>query len=303
MRSLVTGGTGFIGSKVVHALLNRGHDVVAIVRDKTKLGRLQLFADQILIVESRLEHLDQLSEQLSALKIDSCIHLAWYAEPGKYLEAQDNLQLVQDSLQLMAVVAQQGCKRFVGAGTCAEYDTSIGYLRESGPVAPNTLYGSAKLALRYMGEQRARQLGISFAWGRVFYVYGPGEDKRRVVPAIVNCLLDGQTFGASTGEQIRDFMHVDDLAAGFVALAESTETGVFNIAMNDPITMRGLMEKIAVLLEYPDRVQFGVKPKNLFDPPFICGDNSRLRSIGWEPKFSLTEGLKNTIQWWKEVRS
>ncbi len=66
--------------------------------------------------------------------------------------------------------------------------------------------------------------------------------------------------------------------------------------------MRGLIERIASLMGKPDQVAFGVKPKNLFDPPFICGDNSRLKSIGWTPRFTLTEGLIHTIQWWRQKR-
>ncbi len=172
MRCLVTGGSGFIGARVISQLLERQHEVIALVRDKNNLSRLQPYANRIKLIETSLDDTAPLSNLLPENSIDSCIHLAWYAEPGKYLESQNNLGLVQQSLDLLQSVAQLGCKRFVGAGTCAEYETSAGLLKENGLVAPTTLYGSAKLALRYMGEQRpdslvSALLGVEFSMSMV----------------------------------------------------------------------------------------------------------------------------------------
>jgi len=302
MRCLVTGASGFIGSRVITQLLQHGYDVIAIVRDKNKPGRLREQLGNVSLLESPMNDMAKLSSCLQGQEIDACIHLAWYAEPGKYLQAIENLSLVQESLALMRLVVDYGCKRFVGAGTCAEYDPFFGYLREEGPIGPSTIYGASKLSLRYMGEQLAKQLGIGFAWGRVFYVYGPAEDHRRFVSSMINTLLDEKDFLASSGEQVRDFLHVDDLAAAFVSLATTETTGVFNLCSGNPIAMRDLMELIGEMLERTQRVQLGARPKNLFDPPFICGDNSKLKATGWEPKFNLKSGLRDTIDWWMESR-
>src|SRR6202011_3100840 len=165
----------------------------------------------------------------------SCIHLAWYAVPGKYLDARENLDCLGVSLHLLEVLAQTGCRHVVMTGTCAEYDTDVGYLRESGPTRPATLYAAAKLSLGITAAIRAAQLGMTLSWARLFYLYGPYEDERRMVPSLIRSLLENKPFKASSGRQIRDYLHVDDVAAALCALAAARANGTFNVCSGEPV--------------------------------------------------------------------
>jgi nucleoside-diphosphate-sugar epimerase len=301
MKILLTGGTGFIGRHVIERLIAGGDEVVAVRRPRPSEERP--CDDQgVAWRDCHLDDTTTLRELFQETRPDACLHLAWFTETGHYPSAPTNVDLLTASLSLIRIAGEEGCRRFIGVGTCAEYESTPGPLREDSRVNPHTLYGASKLALRYLGEALSGQTGMDFAWTRIFYVYGPREDRRRVVPAVVNTLLDGRTFAATTGEQVRDFLHVEDVASAFVTLCHSPEQGVFNIASGQPTTMRSLLMAIAHEMNAPDGISFGAATKHTFDPPYIVGDVSRLQSLGWRPQYTLRSGLLHTIDWWQHNR-
>ena len=301
MRVFVTGASGFIGAAVVRQLLGRGHSVRILAVPDDPLRRLQDVRADIDVVEARMGQAELIRSSLSRSRPEACIHLAWYAEPGRYLHATENTACLTDTIALLHELIACGCRRVVMAGTCAEYDTNYGYLREDTPTKPTTLYAAAKVACYLMSREIAAQAQIALAWGRIFYPYGPREDSRRVIPAAIRALLQGRSFATTPGEQVRDYIHVEDLAEAFCLMAENGVHGVFNIASGKPVTIRQLLETIGILTGLSDLLQFGAIPYRDWDPPFICADNRRLREIGWQAKYTLREGLAQTIEWWRSA--
>jgi dTDP-6-deoxy-L-talose 4-dehydrogenase (NAD+) len=240
-------------------------------------------------------------DYLKAWQPEVGFHLAWYVEPGKYLQSPENLVSMTSSVSLMVELMAMGCRRIVMVGTCAEYDTDVGYLREDGPTRPASLYGTAKLSTCLLGQQMAADAGVDFTWARLFYPYGPYEDSRRAVPSLVRALMRGQRFEASVGDQIRDFVHAEDIASALWHVVHHRLTGVYNVCSGVPTTIRRMMELVAQLtIGRVDLIDFGLMPNRAWEPPMICGDNRRLRSTGWSPRFSLVEGLRDTVQWWQK---
>lgn len=263
------------------------------------LQSLRDVQDSIAVARGWMSQLDVLRACLSDFRPEACIHLAWYAEPGRYLCASENVACLTDTVGLLGELIDSGCRQVVMAGTCAEYDTDYGYLRENTPTKPATLYAAAKTSCYLMSREIAARSRIGLAWGRIFYPYGPWEDVRRVVPATIRALLLGQPFPATEGKQVRDYMHVDDVATALCLLAEKGADGAFNIASGVPVAMRQVLEAIGALLGRGDLLQFGAVPCRDWDPPFICGDNQRLRQLGWEPRYTLSAGLADTVAWWR----
>lgn len=298
MRVLLTGASGFIGSHVARLLLIKGHEVAGLVRPGSSLWRLQDVMEQLTLLEGDLTDAHTIRELIAECEPDVCIHLAWYAEPGNYLNALENISLFMASLTFLQELAKVHCQHVVAAGTCAEYDTDLGYLREDGPTRPATLYAATKLSLNLIGQQFSTASGMGFAWGRIFSPYGPFEDERRVVPALIRALLDGQRFPATKGGQVRDYLYVEDVASALIALAESRANGVYNISSGSPVTIRQLMEMIGEITRRNDLIQFGMLPYRDWEPMFICGDNQRLYELGWRPLNTLGEGLRQTCRWW-----
>jgi nucleoside-diphosphate-sugar epimerase len=254
---------------------------------------------QVALLPAGLQHHAALRKHLEQWKPQGCVHLAWCAEPGRYLEAPENVESLDATLALLRTLTEVGCRSVAAAGTCAEYDTDGGWLREDTPLRPRTLYAAAKASAGMMAQQLTKGGDTTVAWGRIFYPYGPLEDRRRAVPALMLSLLEGRRFAASAGEQVRDYIHVSDVADALITLMDSGSAGAFNVSSGVPITMRSLMEAIGEQVGRTDLIDFGELPYRSWDPMFICGDNSRLKALGWAPKVTLQRGLQETIAWWR----
>jgi nucleoside-diphosphate-sugar epimerase len=239
-------------------------------------------------------------ERIAAVKSDVCVHAAWCTEPGKYLSAIDNLELQCASLQLAKVLAERGCRRFLALGTCIEYDTAFGYLSEDTPLAPRHLYAAAKAGTFISLQQLAAVTGMKVVWARLFHLYGPGEPPARLVPSVVCPLLRGEQAKTTLGEQLRDFLYVEDVASALTALVHSDVVGPVNVASGRPVTVASIVQQAGELTGRPDLIHLGAMQYNPTDPMFMCANTQRLRAAtGWKPSFTLADGLAKTVDWWR----
>ncbi len=282
MKVLLTGVTGFIGSHVARRLLRGGHEVHAAVRPGSDRRRIRDIEADLRLVEGGMDVLPG--------EADLALHLAWYAVPGVYAEAPENLDCLSESLRLLRRLR---C-RAVFAGTCFEYDTRQGLLREESALRPASLYAQCKDALRREVVRRAET-----AWARIFYLYGPGEDERRLIPSIVRPLLRGEPAPLTEGAARRDFLHVEDVASALCDVAASGLTGTVNIGSGRAVPVREVAATLGEAAGRPDLLRFGAVPSPAGEPPLIVADNARLRSTGWAPRVDLDAGLRRTFEWWK----
>lgn len=300
MRLLVTGAAGFVGSHVVRCALDRGWDVHGIVRQNSDLHRLGDTIGAIHLVRCDLDDRAGLADVLSETMLDACVHCAWFAEPGRYLGAQENIASLMNSLTLLQLTAAKGCRRFVGVGSCFEYSPRFGYFAEDTPTETTSLYAAAKTAAATVLDPLGTALGVKTTWARLFLQYGPGEDVRRLVPGVIRSLLAGEPVQTTPGEQMRDFLHITDVARALVEVTASDMTGVVNIGSGQPVSVRHVVETLAHQLERPQLLNIGALPYRAGEPMFICANNTRLmRETGWRPLFTLSSGLADTINWWK----
>lgn len=268
---LITGATGFVGRQVVKLLSEQDVRLILVVRP----NKQQDFEDQK-NVEKLLVSEDLFSESLTwwaeaCKEVDVVLHLAWYAEPGKYLQAVENMTCLTGTLTLAQGATLAGVERFVGVGTCFEYDLTKGVLDVNTPLNPKSLYAAAKVASYYQLEQWFKLQQVEFAWCRLFYMYGEGEDERRLVPYIRAQLEAQKPVLLSEGKQIRDFMDIKQVALKLVQVTLGSMQGAFNICTGEPITVRQLAKRIAEEYGREDLLEFGARPDNLIDPPCVLG--------------------------------
>lgn len=300
MKILLTGATGFVGSHLARLLVREGCEVFAVVRENSNLWRINDIVQNLHLVRCNLLAYENLDAHLKKIKPEMCIHLAWYAVPGKYLGAEDNMTSLAASLHLVSSLKKADCRRFVGVGTCFEYDTSLGQLSETSPTRPDSLYAASKLALQTVLKQFGDASGMQIAWPRLFYQYGPFEDERRLVPSVISSLLRNQGVNTTKGEQIRDYLHIEDVASAIWAIANSSLIGPVNIGSGQPVAIKDIVTTIGTILGRSGLIRLGALPYGAKDPMFICADNRQLRQYtDWIPRHDLEDGLGQTIEWWQ----
>jgi nucleoside-diphosphate-sugar epimerase len=267
---LITGASGFVGRHVLRTLAAQGVEVRAVLRPNAVDKARDVAA--IEVVESPSPFSESEGWWTDALGgIDTIIHLAWYVEPGKYLTAPENLDCLSGTLTIAKAAAKVGARRFVGVGTCFEYDVTFGKLSIDTPLKPLTPYAAAKAATYMALSQWLPAQNVEFAWCRLFYLYGQGEDERRFVPYLRNSLEAGRRADLTEGKQVRDFMDVRDAAARICEVTFGKAVGAINICSGVPVTIREFSERIADQYGRRDLLNFGARPENLIDPPFVLG--------------------------------
>jgi len=300
---ILTGASGFIGQHCIDHLLELGFRVVACYNSADSANSLPQKKN---LIWQRVNLLDTADVQkvLSANPATHMLHMAWYAEPGKFWDSRLNLDWLRASVNLLKVFTECGGGRFIGAGSCAEYDWSSNTYSENTPLNPSTLYGQCKSSLFQTGLQNATTAGIEFAWGRIFWLYGPGEDKRRLVPYVINSLLSDDEASCSEGAQIRDFMHVDDLARAFAELLKSNLQGPINIASGQGVSIKTLVQTIGRLIDKEHLLEMGAVPTKKDEPASIIADVAKLKEkLSFNPQIELEDGLLRTLEWWRTERS
>jgi nucleoside-diphosphate-sugar epimerase len=296
-RVLLTGATGLIGRHTLPLLLARGYQVHAVAS--------QLLREpQEGVQDHKADLLDpgQAADLMASVEPTHLLHFAWCTVPPNYWTSLENVRWVQASLSLLRAFSLHRGQRVVMAGTCAEYDWQYGYCSERiTPLSPASLYGVCKHSLGLIVERFCAQTGLSGAWGRIFFLYGPYEHQERLVPTVIRSLLQGRPARCSQGSQIRDFLHVHDVANAFVSLLDSEVVGPVNIASGRPVALEEVIYRIADKLGRRDLIQLGVVPTPAGEPPALIADTRRLaEEVGWSPEYDLDSGLGQTIEWWRE---
>lgn len=271
LRILLTGGGGFVGGQILEVLIEKGLTVCCVVRAarREKLA-LDKRIDSILISDDLFAESDAWWEDVLR-GVDVVIHCAWYVEPGKYLQSMANLHCLEGTLRMARAAAMVRVSKFVGLGTCFEYDVDEGYLSVNTQLRPRSLYAGAKAAAYLSLEQLFLNFEVDFLWCRLFYLYGAGEDARRLVPYLHKKLKDGETVDLTDGEQVRDYLDVRCAAEMIVHAALSDRVGPMNICSGKAVTVRQMCEMIADQYGRRDLLKFGVRPHNPIDPMCVVG--------------------------------
>ncbi len=298
-RVLVTGASGFIGRHVIAPLRERGYEIhLTSSRAGADIDGIE-GVSQVHVAD--LLDADQSRALMGAVKPSHLLHLAWIVKPGELIASVENLDWISASLSLLRSFHEAGGQRFVGVGSCYEYDWAYGYCSEElTPTNPDTLYGASKNAFRQVAEEYGRTHDLDFAWARVFFLYGPHENPNRLASSLILSLLRRQEAKSSHGLQIRDYMHVQDAADGIATLLDSAETGAFNIATGQAPRIRDIVETIGREAGAEELLRIGVLPARKNDTALVVADTQKASDrLGFTPRFDLLGGLRHTISWWK----
>jgi nucleoside-diphosphate-sugar epimerase len=293
---LVTGAGGFVGAAVVEAALAAGHEVTALVRNDT--GRIAHLADRASLLRVDLADSAEVAALLGPAKPDIVIHCAWEGVGGALRSGDIQLDNIRTAVALADAAVAAGVRKFVGIGSQAEYGRYDRRIVETDLPQPTMLYGAAKLAASHLVAQRCREARVSFAWLRLFSVYGRGDNPNWLIPSAAASLVQGKAPKCTSGTQKWDYLHIDDVARGVLATAATDgATGVFNLSSGNPVAVRTIVEMLRDIAAPGLALIFGEIP---FGPDQIMhleGDNSRLAAAtGWSPEVPLPVGLAGVVE-------
>ncbi|SMD13487.1 NAD-dependent epimerase/dehydratase family protein [Sporomusa malonica] len=292
---VLTGACGFIGRHAIDGLIRRGYEVHAISRTNFNLTANAYWHRVNIFSSTQVENIFQ------AIRPSHLLHFAWNVEPNSYMTSAENFHWVRASMEMLSSFQKNGGVRTVFAGTCAEYDWRYGYLTEQlTPCQPSSYYGICKNSLNAFMNAFCLASGISAAWGRIFFLYGPHEAASRLVAATVKSLLQGEPAVCIHGDRYRDFLYVEDVADAFCALLDSSVTGPVNIASGEPIKIGELAKTIAYYIGNPELLHFEAVESSRGEPSLLCANVERLlNEVSWKPRYKINEGIQKTIQWWQ----
>lgn len=292
MRVIITGATGFIGVTLCKEMLDKGYNVTAIVRPNSqKKDRLPKVVN---IIELSLDKLNELQG-----KYDLFYHLAWNGSSGN---DRDDFEMQYSNIKYTAEAIRAakrcGCKKFIGAGSQAEYGLVSGMANEEATVPnPFMMYGAAKLASYSMGKVLSEQLNISFIWARIYSVYGALQNEGTLISYVVKTLKEGRAPELSSCENMWDFMHVSDCASALRVIGEKENSrGLYNISTGKPKLLKQFVKEIRDIVNPNVQLRFGGIKTDMKKSFWLEPDVNKLKKCGFECKYDFKEGLNKYLE-------
>jgi nucleoside-diphosphate-sugar epimerase len=305
-RVLVTGGSGFIGSHLVHRLVADGARVAVTVRygNVMKNERLRSLWDRLTVIEADLRNRGAL-EAVRQFGPDVVFHLAAYNHVGESFRQVEECFDVNAKGTANLVDVCDGVDKFIYMSTSEVYghQTRVPFVEEMcpEPISPYAITKYAGELYCRMKQRMGGRTGIVVL--RPFNAFGPYQSAKAVIPElIINC-LQGNPIRTTRGEQTREFNYVDNIVDGLVRAAEHPGPidDVVNLASGEEVAIRDLVRIIAELTETRSALEIGALPYRPTEIWRMFADNSRAqKTLGWRPAIGLREGLQRTVQWFRK---
>lgn len=285
---ILTGASGLIGKESIEPLKRSGFEIYALTIDKNNpdIG--------INWVPCDLFDTANVKNIFAKIKPSHLLNFAWVTT-GDYLTSNINFDFLGAGLNLIKCFKENGGTRAVFSGTCFEYEFKNELLKEDFKTDPKTVYAKCKNHLRELTELYCSQNGISFGWGRIFYVLGHGENEKRLTAHIISSLKNGKEVTVNNGALIRDYMYTKDIAGAFVKFLDSNVEGIVNICTGKGISLKDYAFMIAEKMQSPELLTVLEEPS--MQPPIIVGNNEKLiNEVGYKIQHSTEQAVENILK-------
>ncbi len=289
---------------LISELTDRGIEVTVLCRKGS--ARAERIKESELIKKVDCSLCDLAELDLGEQKYDMFFHLAWDGTTGStrndmYLQNTN----VRYTLDAVALASRLGCKVFLGTGSQAEYGRAEGKLNSKTPAFPENGYGMAKLCAGHMSRNMCHRLGIRHIWVRILSVYGPFDGDRSLIASTIHKLFDGEKPSFTAGEQIWDYMYSGDTARAMAELAmRGRDGGVYCLGSGNARPLHEYIEAVRDSVNSEAELGLGDIPYGEGQVMYLCADTRELENdIGFRCEVSFEEGIRNTVEWYKNERN
>ena len=304
-KTLITGGTGFLGHHLARALLDRGAEVCLLIQSHEKKWRLGNLPPGFEIVEADLTNREATKAVIREAKPEVIVHFAGWMERRRDLSILEEMARhhVEGTMNLILSSDPKVTKIVINTGTSEEYGEQDDPFLEDRATDPVSPYSATKAATSAMAIYLSKALGIPIITMRPFITYGPGQIHDTLIPFLIRGVLQKKVVELTDGLQFRDFIFVDDLISCYLAVIEKAESfrspQIFNVGTGRKARVRDVIETIADLMNGREYLKIGAKPMRPGEPQSMMADIRKAKEVlGWSPRVPLREGLKKTIAWW-----
>lgn len=303
-RVAITGATGMIGSALIELCVNEEVEVYAFCRRGSDRFKSIIKHPKVHVIECALADLADFDAD-SLEKCDVFYHFGWEATIGAGRN-DDEIQNrnIQYTLDAVNLAQKLSCKRFVGAGSQAEYGPVNGMLNEITPVNPQNAYGKAKLIAGEQSRLECERLGMEHIWTRILSVYGPRDSEKTMISMLIRDLLKGNRPKLTKGEQKWDYLYCEDAARALFLLGEKgNDKKTYCIGSGNALQLLYYINVIRDMIAPEAELGIGEVPYADGQIMYLCADISELtKDTGFVPKVRFEEGIKKTIEWIRVVK-
>jgi nucleoside-diphosphate-sugar epimerase len=301
-RVLVTGASGFVGANLARRLVRDGHEVSILVRDKADLWRLSDLLDAIRILHCTLVDREGVERAVVEIGPEWVFHLAVH---GAYSWQTDLKEMIDTNLtgtaNLIDACLKVGFEAFVNTGSSSEYGFKSHACNEDDLLEPNSYYAITKASATHLCRLTARNKGVHIPTLRLYSVYGPYEEPKRLIPTLIVKGIGGVLPVLVDSTIARDYIHIDDvLEAYLLAAAKRTaEPGaIFNVGTGIQSSIEQIVAVTRTVFNLKAEPNWGSMPNRIWDSSNWVSDNRKLiTELGWQPKHNLDSGFRNTVDW------
>ena len=298
MKFLVTGGSGFLGKRLIEHLIDAGHEVVLLGRTLPKESSStagQTFFEADIIDIQSLEACKKAFPDISGV-----VHMAALVPKNKEEdEAQAMLRInAQGTLNLLEVFGES-IHNFVYASTAEVYGLPVTDqpLTEASLPAPLSYYGASKLTGELFCNVYAQKHNLPISLLRFTVLYGPGDTINRAIPNFIKKALAGENLDVFGGEELRDYLHVNDAAEALYLAATTPVSGVFNIGTGKGITIKSTAESIIQAVNPELSIKLLPREKKAAD--IVLDISAARQELGFTPKYTFPDLIEEQIEWHK----
>ncbi|MEI6125134.1 MAG: GDP-mannose 4,6-dehydratase [Pseudomonadota bacterium] len=303
-RVLITGAAGFIGSHLVKRLLNEGAQLSVLFPAEINPWRLHNCLPHVRVIDVDLRNRSLLQQALSAITPHIVFHLASVVDVTRSWDllavmVENN---VLGTLNLLSALKDSGIEMFLNFGSSEEYGPAMSPLSEELREMPLSPYSFSKTAAVFLCQMATRIFDYPVINARLFPTYGPGQDRAMFIPSAISELLCKGSFTMSHGEQLREFNYVDDVVEAILLVSQCGKLmgDIVNIGNGNPVQIKTVMKIIEAHINGDTKVSLGGRPLRKGERESSWCDNRKLKELtGWTNKVSLEEGLRRTVEWYK----